>query len=126
MVRRLVRRAASEGRMDREMLISTIAERTALSRPDAEELATRIQGQIDAARQQASQTMSRAAEKVQSGALQAAEKADTALWVMFAALALGLVASIAGAMLGVGRRRREWVEHADEVPVYHHPREAHP
>jgi hypothetical protein len=125
----LVRQAAVQGSMDRELVINTISERTALSRPDAEEIANRIQGQIDAARQQASQTMSRAAEKVQSGALQAAEKADTALWVMFAALALGLAASIAGAMLGVGRRRRDWVEHAGEdMPAYahHHPHEAHP
>jgi hypothetical protein len=123
----IVRRAASEGRLDREMLINTVAERTALSRPDAEEIAMRIQGQIDAARQQASQAMTRATEKVQSGALRAAEKADAAAWVMFAALALGLAASIAGAMLGVGRRRRDWVEHAGEDTLeYHHPREVHP
>lgn len=87
--------AIQQGRLDRELLVSSIAENTALSRQDANEVAGRIETQFNAARTQVGQQ-----------ALQAADVSGRVFWGIFAALLLGLVSAVLGATLGVSKRQR--------------------
>jgi hypothetical protein len=93
--RDVMTRAARDGRLDRETMVSSITANTGLSRADAEQVGARVE-------QQFNQTLG----KVQHGSLQAAEAAGKALWGVFLALLLGLASSVAGAITGVSRRQR--------------------
>lgn len=126
----IVQEAVRQGRFDRELLMTSIAQNTALSRADAEEVATRIEQQIAEARSSAGETMARAADTVETGALQAAEATSKAFWGLFGALFLGMLAAVGGAALGVSKRQRIWAEHHSEPTEagFRHfppPREAH-
>ena len=68
-------------------------------------VAGRIQAQWDQARARVSQL----AQQAQTGALKAVDTTGKAFWGVFAALLLGMVAAIGGALVGVQRRYREWV-----------------
>jgi hypothetical protein len=92
----------AQGRIDRETLVSSISANTNLERADAEQLAARLQQQVDQGMGQ-----------VQRGALRAAETTGKALWGVFFGLLLGLISSVAGAITGVSRRQRRAVA----VPV---------
>lgn len=89
--------AARTGSLNRETLVAAIAENTALSRADAEDLATRIEAQWSGARQGAANT-----------ALQAADTTGKAFWGVFGALLLGLVSAVLGGVFGVSRRQQRW------------------
>jgi hypothetical protein len=91
-----------QGRLDRELLVSSIAQNTALSRRDAEEIAGRIEAQWGQAQGQVGQI----GQQVQQGALKAADTTGRVFWGVFFALLLGLVSSILGATLGVSKRQR--------------------
>jgi hypothetical protein len=106
----VVQQGARQGRVDRTLLINAIAQNTALSRPDAEQIATRIETQFNTARADLGDKLSGAAHSVQTGALQAAETTGKAFWGIFGALFLGLVSSIVGATTGVSKRQRLWAE----------------
>ncbi|MDP2269453.1 MAG: hypothetical protein Q8K32_01905 [Archangium sp.] len=103
--RDVVSSAVRDGRVDRETLISSIENETALSRQDAEELAGRVQTQWDTAR-----------ENVQTGALQAADATGKAFWGVFGALFLGMIAAVLGGAFGVTRRQQRLAEQ-DETPT---------
>jgi hypothetical protein len=94
--------AIQQGRLDRELLVSSIAQNTALSRQDAQEIAGRIEGQWNQAQAQVGQVT----QQVQQGALQAADTTGRVFWGVFFALLLGLVSAILGATLGVSKRQR--------------------
>lgn len=89
--RDVVGTAARGGSLDREALIGAITRNTGVARADAEQIATRVQGQLG---------------EVQQGALQAAETTGKALWGVFFALLLGLISAVAGGLTGVSRRQR--------------------
>ena len=91
-----------QGRMDRNLLVNSIAQNTSLSRRDAEDIANRIEAQWNQAQQQAGQV----AQQVQQGALKAADTTGHVFWGVFFALLLGLVSSILGATLGVSKSQR--------------------
>jgi hypothetical protein len=91
-----------QGRLDRELLVNSIAQNTALSRRDAEEIAGRIEAQWGQAQGQVGQI----GQQVQQGALKAADTTGRVFWGVFFALLLGLVSSILGATLGVSKRQR--------------------
>lgn len=95
--RDVVNDAARTGSLNRETLISSLATNTALSRADAEDLATRIESQWTGARQGAANT-----------ALQAADTTGKAFWGVFGALLLGLVSAVVGGVFGVSRRQERW------------------
>ncbi len=89
--------AARTGELDRETLTGALADRTALSRADAREVAGRIDAQLTQARERVGEV----AGQVQRGALQAAETTGKALWFLFGALLLGLLSAIAGGIVGL-------------------------
>ncbi|MFP2933492.1 hypothetical protein ACLESO_51780 [Pyxidicoccus sp. 3LG] len=98
--------AVRTGNLDREVLITSIADNTKLSRQDAEEVAGRVEQQFTAAKAK----MGQVGQQVQQGALQAADTTGRVFWGIFGALLLGLVSSILGATLGVSRRQRVQAE----------------
>ncbi len=100
--------AVRTGELDRETLVAALADRTALSRADAQEVAGRIEAQVTRARERVGQV----AGQVQRGALQAAETTGKALWFLFGALLLGLVAAILGGVAGLTRAQ---LRHADRA-----------
>jgi hypothetical protein len=117
-----VQSAIREGRVDRDLLVRSIAQNTAMSRQDVEETATRIEMQIDNARNQVGQRV----QAAETGALKAAESSGKVFWGVFGALLLGLIAAAIGAALGVPHlhaRRRERVVTPAPTPVPPPPRQ---
>jgi hypothetical protein len=98
----VINTSIQQGRLDRNLLVTSIAQNTALSRRDAEDIAGRIEAQWNQAQAQVGQ----AAQQVQQGALKAADTTGHVFWGVFFALLLGLVSSILGATLGVSRGQR--------------------
>lgn len=93
--RDVVQSAVRTGRIDRAALVNALDQNTALSRPDAEQLATRMEAQID-----------QSATRLQQQGLRAAEATGKAFWGVFLALLLGLISAIVGGVAGVTRRQR--------------------
>jgi hypothetical protein len=94
-----LREGLTGGSVDRAALERSLAQNTALSRTDAQELAGRLEAQLQSAKQQAA-----------TGALKATDATGKAFWGVFGALALGLVSALVGGALGVakpGRRRHD-------------------
>ena len=98
--------AVREQRLDRQMLIQSLADNTALSRADANQVADRIETQFGAFQGKASQ----AAQTAQTGALKAADATGKVFWGVFGALFLGLVSAILGGSVGVSRTQRRIVQ----------------
>ncbi|NVJ10065.1 hypothetical protein HUW63_33195, partial [Myxococcus sp. AM001] len=94
--------ALRTGNLDQEVLVTSIAENTRLSRQDAQEIAGRVGDQFTEFRSQAGQM----GEQIQQGALQAAEPTSRVFWGIFASLLLGLISAVLGATVGVSRRQR--------------------
>jgi hypothetical protein len=105
--------AVQQGRLDREQLVSSIAQNTALSRRDAEDIAGRVEAQWN----QAQAKVSQVGQQVQQGALKAADTTGRVFWGVFAALLFGLVSSILGATLGVSKRQRYYAGDTIVPPV---------
>ena len=95
-----------------EQFVASLAQNTALSRADAEEVAGRVEAQFNAFKDKAGQTLSGAAQTIQTGALKAADVTGKAFWGIFGALFLGLVSALVGATVGVSRRQRVQAEGA--------------
>jgi hypothetical protein len=91
--------AAATGHLNRDTLVKSLASNTALSQQDANEIAGRVEQQYD-------QFKSSAGQKVQAGAGKAASVSGKAMWGVFLALVLGLIAALVGGFLGVGRIQR--------------------
>ncbi|RKH06447.1 hypothetical protein D7V97_22490 [Corallococcus sp. CA053C] len=98
----VVSEGVRQGKVNRELLVSNIAQNTNLSRQDAEEVATRVEQQVDQAKGKAGQV----AGQVGQGAMQVADRSGRVFWGIFAGLLMGLIASVLGATLGVSRRQR--------------------
>lgn len=90
--------AVQEGELDREQVIGALTANTRLSRPDAEDLANRIEGWFDA--------RANVGQDVRRGLLTAADTTGKAMWWVFFGLSLGLAASVLGATAGTARRKR--------------------
>ncbi|MFP2903043.1 hypothetical protein [Corallococcus sp. 4LFB] len=108
----IVNEGVRQGRMDRELLVSNIAQNTNLSRQDAQEVANRVEQQVD----QAKGKVGEVGQQVQQGALKVADQSGRVFWGIFAGLLLGLIASVFGATLGVSRRQRIRAEGAVVTP----------
>lgn len=106
-----------QGRLDRELLVNSIAQNTALSRRDAEDIAGRIEAQWSQAQSQVSQKAGEIGQQVQQGALKAADTTGRVFWGVFFSLLLGLVSSIFGATLGVSKRQRFYASGTVVPPV---------
>lgn len=105
--------AVQQGRLDRELLVNSIAENTALSRQDAEEIAGRIETQWN----QTQGKVGQIGQQVEKGALKAADTTGRIFWGVFFALLLGLISSLLGATLGVSRRQRFYASGTVVPPV---------
>jgi hypothetical protein len=108
--RDVLRRAVREGRLDRDTLTASLAQNTALSQADAREIASTVEQRWN---QQASE-LGQQAEQAGSAALQAAETTGKGLLGLFFAMLLGLIAAVAGTMLGVTRAQLAVAERAGE------------
>ncbi len=100
----IVQDAVTTGQVNRETIVAALADKTSLSRADAQDVAQRIEAQLAAARARVSEV----AQDVGRGSLQVAETTGKAFWGLFGALLLGLLASMAGGMLGVTDDQMFW------------------
>jgi hypothetical protein len=106
----VVQDALRTGRMDRQGLVRSISEHTALSSADAEQLANRVEQQFAEGRSKLTGSLADAGRTLQTGTLNAANTTGKVFWAIFVALSLGLVAAVLGANVGIGRRQRVWIE----------------
>jgi hypothetical protein len=121
--------AVREGRVDRDALVGTIARDTSLSRADAEQLADRVQGQLEQASGQVGQRLHAVAHQVETGALKAGDATGKAFWGVFGALLLGLIAALVGGAAGapgLPRPPRHERVRATRASAIATPREVHP
>jgi hypothetical protein len=100
--RDVLRRAARERRLDREMLTESLTSNTGLSRADAEQVANDAQTRFDAARER----LQRDLQETRTSALSAAEQSSKAFWAIFGALLLGMLAALGGALLAAQNVRK--------------------
>jgi hypothetical protein len=119
--------ALQQGRLDRETLVSALVQNTGLSRADAEDIGGRIEAQYQGASAQVQNGLHAAAAKAEAGALKAGDVTGKAMWGVFGALLMGLIAAVAGGALGAPgvpeHRRRERVTRPAAIAT---PREVHP
>jgi hypothetical protein len=120
--------AVRGGGLDRDTLAAAIARNTALSRPDAEEIADRIEARVQQASGEVSDRMHAAAQKAETGALKVGDATGKVFWGVFGALLLGLIAALVGGALGTpglprGPRRERAVVGPAAIAT---PREVHP
>jgi hypothetical protein len=94
-------RAARGETVDHDAIVAAITRHTDLSRPQADDLAVRIESQLDLARSRAGDLRESAKEAAQT----ATDTAGKTLLGAGIALLLGLATSILGAVLGARRRR---------------------
>ena len=95
--------AVRDGRLDREVVIASVVQHTNLSRADAEEIAGRIQAQVQQASGQIGARLQSAAQQAQTGALKVGDATGKAFWGVFGALLMGLIAALAGGAVGASR-----------------------
>jgi len=119
--------AVREGHVDREALVTAIAQNTSLSRADAEQVADQAQGQLKQTSKRLGEKVQSAAHEAQIGALKVGDASGKALWGVFGALLLGLIAALAGGAAGApglsGRGPRERAVRPSAIAT---PREVHP
>jgi hypothetical protein len=104
--RESLRMSLQQGRFDRETMITALSRETAMSREEADRAAAQIEMQFNQRFQQ-----------VQQGALEVAEDSGPVFLSAFAALLLGLIASILGAVLGVRQHERHATRIERERPT---------
>ena len=116
-----------DGKFDREAVIASVVQHTNLSRADAEEIAGRIETQVQQASGQIGDRLQSAAQQAQTGALKVGDATGKAFWGVFGALLMGLIAALAGGAVGAsrepGRPRRERAARPVAIGT---PREVHP
>lgn len=104
--RTVVRNAVRAGKLDRPMLVRAIADRTALSEQDAQDIASRVETQYERARAEVAAKATEA-KNMALRATQATTEATGKLMLgLFGALLLAAGASVAGAALGGRPLRR--------------------
>lgn len=104
-IKALAQKGLGQGKLDREMIVQEVARNTALSRADAEEVATALEAKYKGASDQLSQL----GEGAKEVGLQAADKTGKALMLAGLMMLLSLGAAVGGGMLGIQRYRREEV-----------------
>jgi hypothetical protein len=107
--------AVREGRLDRELLVTSVAQNTNLSRQGAEQVATRIEAQVGDLGQRLGQLGQQVGTQVQEGVAAAAQATGTAFWFLFFSQLLSLISSVLGASIGVTKRQRIAAEHVAPI-----------
>jgi hypothetical protein len=106
-----------QGKLDRELLVNSIAQNTNLSRQDAQDVAGRVETQFNQTLGQAKGKAGELGQQVQQGALKAADTTGRVFWGVFGALLLGLISAVLGSTLGVSKRQRYHAAGAVVPPV---------
>lgn len=88
--------AVREGRLDRDLLVSSLARNTNLSRQDSEQVATEIENAWNERTAKLGGTL----EGAKTQALSAANTTGKALWWVFGMMALSLVSALLGGLAG--------------------------
>jgi hypothetical protein len=122
----VVQSAVRQGHLDRDMLVQAIAQNTSLTRADAADVADRVQAQWTERREQLGNRLQSAAASAGTGALQAAEATGKVFWGVFGALLLGLIAALAGGIVGVPGQKHERPRREREPAPVAPPREVYP
>lgn len=99
-----------EGRLDKQVLTSAIAEQTNLTSADARDIADRIETSFN-------QKRADVGSKVEGAVGDAVDASSTAMWWMFLAQFLGLGSAVLGATIGVSRKQRRLAGERVPVPV---------
>lgn len=108
----VAQRGVRQGELDREVVVEEVARNTALSRQDAEMVATEIENRY----KQASSRVGEAGEAAKEAALTAADRTGKALLFGGLMMLLSLGAALAGSALGVPRLRRDDIGRGDLGP----------
>jgi hypothetical protein len=95
-----------QGRVDRDILVQSLATHTALTPQDAQGVVADIEREWQQQAAAASARMRSLGADAQTAALQAVESTGKALLVLFFLLAVGLVAAIGGVLLAISRHER--------------------
>lgn len=104
-----------EGRLDKQTLVTSLAEQTALSTGDARDLADRIETSLNEKR-------NALGGRLENAVGSAVDATSTAMWWTFLAQIIGLGSAMLGATIGVTRKQRRAA--GVPVPIATH-REAH-
>jgi hypothetical protein len=104
-MRETMQAAVRTGSFDRNQMIGALTRTTPLSRPEAEQMATRIE-----------QAWAQQAGELRQAALQAADRTGKALWAVFLGMFLGLISAAAGALIGGAPRGRVQVVETAPTP----------
>lgn len=97
--------AVREGRLDRQLVVTSLAQNTNLSQQDAQEVATALERRWNEESSKAGGML----QNAQQQALAAADAAGKALWWVFGMMFLGLISAILGGMTGTTHDRFEQV-----------------
>jgi hypothetical protein len=97
--------AVRTGELDRQVLVESLASKTALSREDARDVAAQIEAQYRARRGQLETRARELGASAQETVLEAADTTGKVLGWTSLALALGLASALGGSLLGANRRR---------------------
>lgn len=99
-----------EGRLDKQVLVSSIASQTNLSQADARDIADRIETSFN-------QRRSEVGNKIENAVGSAVDTTKTAMWWTFITQLIGLGAAMIGATMGVSRKQRRAAAYAVGEPV---------
>jgi hypothetical protein len=91
--------AVREGRLDKETIVRSLTENTALSQRDARDAADRLEARLKG-------QVGAVGQDIKTGALTAADAVGKAMWWLFFGMTLGLAAAMLGATFGVSNRQR--------------------
>lgn len=91
--------AVREGQVDHAVVLTAVTRNTRLTQADAQDLANRIETQVN-------QQTSQLGQNLQAGATKVADTTGRAMWWVFLGMLLGLGAAVVGSTLGVSRRQR--------------------
>lgn len=103
-----VQSAIRRGKLDRAMLVQSLASNTALTRADAEDVATRIEAQFNAAKSSVSRQVTAAGQSAQRGLLSGLDATGKVFWGLFGALFLSMIAALGGGVWGAALTRSRW------------------
>jgi hypothetical protein len=116
-VKDVVQRSLRQGRFDRALLVEELAQYTALTRADAEGLATQVERRYSDGAQNLRAKVEQVGQQAKETALGAADATGKALMLAGLMMLLSLGAAVGGAALGVRHRRDRDAEATMVTPV---------
>jgi hypothetical protein len=114
----VARDTLTQGRIDRNMFVRSLADKTSLSQAGAREIVDRVERTFNQRTQQLTQS-------AETTALKAMDETGHAMWWVFIGLLIGLGSSVAGGALGVTRAQRIMAERVAPPPPVATTTEAH-